>query len=106
MNTSLQSISSGSSISTQKLGQLRQQAEDLESVFINTLMKEMFSSVKTDQSAMGGGFAEETWRGMQAEQLSDSIARAGGVGIADTLMSSLLALQETSSSTPSAGALK
>jgi Rod binding domain-containing protein len=106
MNTPPQSVSSGSSISPQKLGQLRQQAEDLEGVFINTLMKEMFSSLKTDQSAMGGGFAEETWRGMQAEQLSDSIARAGGVGIADTLMSSLLALQETSSSTPSAGALK
>lgn len=106
MSSSLQSVSSGSSISPQKLGQLRQQAGDLEGVFINTLMKEMFSSLKTDQSAMGGGFAEETWRGMQAEQLSDSIARAGGVGIADTLMSSLLALQETRSSTPSAGALK
>lgn len=106
MGASVQPTSSGTSISAQKLGHLRQQAQDLEGVFINTLMKEMFSSLKTDQSAMGGGFAEETWRGMQAEQLSDSIAKAGGVGIADTLMSSLLALQETNSSSPSLGAIK
>jgi flagellar protein FlgJ len=46
---------------------MHQQAKDLEGVFLNTLMKEMFSSIKTDDKSMGGGFAEQTWRGMQAE---------------------------------------
>ena len=87
-----------------KLGHLSQQAQELEGIFINTLMKEMFASLKTDSSSMGGGFAEETWRGMQAEQLSDGIAKAGGVGIADQLMSSLLAMQEAKPTISAAGA--
>ena len=73
---------------------LHQQAKDLEGVFLNTLMKEMFSSIKTDDKDMGGGFAEETWRGMQAEQFSIAMADQGGIGLADQLMPTLLKLQE------------
>ena len=73
---------------------MHQQAKDLEGVFLNTLMKEMFSSVKTDNQSFGGGFAEETWRGMQAEQFSTALADQGGVGLADQLMPTLLKLQE------------
>ena len=73
---------------------LYKQAQDLEGVFMNTLMKEMFSSIKTDDKNMGGGFAEETWRGMQAEQFANSMADEGGIGLADQLMPTLLKLQE------------
>lgn len=73
---------------------LHQQAKDLEGVFLNTLMKEMFSSVKTDDQSFGGGFAEETWRGMQAEQFANAMADNGGIGLADQLMGDLLRLQE------------
>jgi Rod binding domain-containing protein len=73
---------------------MHQQAKDLEGVFLNTLMKEMFSSIKTDDKNMGGGFAEETWRGMQAEQFANSMADDGGIGLADQLMPTLLKLQE------------
>jgi flagellar protein FlgJ len=79
---------------------LRQQAVELEGVFLNTLMKEMFASVKTDPSAFGGGFAEETWRGMQAEQFASAMAETGGIGLADALMPDLLALQESAQSNP------
>ena len=73
---------------------MHQQAKDLEGVFLNTLMKEMFSSIKTDDKSMGGGFAEETWRGMQAEQFAGAMAEQGGIGLADQLMPTLLKLQE------------
>ena len=79
---------------------LRQQAVELEGVFLNTLMKEMFSSVKTDSAEFGGGFAEETWRGMQAEQLAGAMAEAGGIGLADALLPDLLALQESAPNNP------
>lgn len=82
---------------------LHQQAKDLEGVFLNTLMKEMFSSVKTDDQSFGGGFAEETWRGMQAEQFANAMADNGGIGLADQLMGDLLRLQEASQ-TPQPGA--
>lgn len=74
---------------------LRQQAHDLEGVFLNTLMKEMFSSIKTDDKDFGGGYAEETWRGMQAEQMSNAVANAGGIGLADSILSELLSMQES-----------
>ena len=45
---------------------LKNQARELEGVFLNTLLKEMFGSLKTDKSSFGGGFAEETWRSMQS----------------------------------------
>jgi flagellar protein FlgJ len=80
--------------STPGYAKLHQQAKDLEGVFLNTLMKEMFSTIKTDDKSMGGGFAEETWRGMQAEQFSSAMADQGGVGLADQLMPTLLKLQE------------
>ena len=73
---------------------LHKQAVELEGVFLNTLMKEMFSSIDTSESSFGGGFAEETWRGMQAEQFASALAEKGGIGLADQLMSDLLRLQE------------
>lgn len=81
--------------STPGYGRLLKQARDYEGVFLNTLMKEMFSSIKTDQQSLGGGFAEETWRGMQAEQFSSILADQGGIGLAEQLMPTLLSMQET-----------
>ncbi len=72
---------------------LRRQAQELEGVFLTTLMKEMFSGIDT-KGTFGGGFAEETWRGMQAEQYATAMAEAGGIGLADSLMADLIALQE------------
>lgn len=80
--------------STPGYEKLHKQAVELEGVFLNTLMKEMFSSIDTNEESFGGGFAEETWRGMQAEQVAGSLAEQGGIGLADNLMSDLLRLQE------------
>ncbi len=87
------SIFSPSSIATTPHGRLRAQAEELEGVFLNTLTKTMFEGVDA-RSAFGGGFAEETWRSMQAEQFASAMAGSGGIGLADELMHDLLALQE------------
>jgi peptidoglycan hydrolase FlgJ len=78
---------------------LFKQAKDLEGVFLNTLMKEMFSSIKTDDADMGGGFGEETWRGMQAEQMANAVADQGGLGLAKQLMPTLLSMQEAGKTT-------
>jgi flagellar protein FlgJ len=77
-----------------QIGHVRAQAEELEGIFLNTLMKEMFASLGTDSNAMGGGFAEETWRDMQAEQMADAVSKAGGIGLADAIMGDLLRIQE------------
>ena len=103
----------GATIAPAQMQRMRAQAEELEGVFLNMLTKEMFATVKGDENFGGGGFGEETWRSMQAEQLANSIARSGGVGIADDLMSQMIAMQEAANAgraaninnntTPSAG---
>ena len=80
--------------STPGYEKLHKQAVEPEGVFLHTLMKEMFSSINTDEDSFGGGFAEETWRGMQAEQFASALAEKGGIGLADQLMSDLLRMQE------------
>jgi len=93
------SSTAGQLSSPAQMGHLRAQAQELEGVFLNTLMKEMFSSLHTDSASMGGGFGEDTWRGMQAEQMADAVAKAGGIGLADAIMGDLLKLQEASRTT-------
>ena len=94
------SATSGSQLtSPAQMGHLRAQAEELEGIFLNTLMKEMFASLHSDSDAMGGGFAEDTWRDMQAEQMSDAVSKAGGIGLADSIMGDLLKIQEASQTT-------
>lgn len=83
-----------STLTTGQIAKVRQQAEDFEGVFLNTLTKQLFSSIKTDESAMGGGFGEDTWRSMQAEQMAGTMAQNGGLGIAEQLLPDLLAMQE------------
>ncbi|MEO6396242.1 MAG: rod-binding protein [Devosia sp.] len=78
---------------------LHKQATELEGVFLNTLMKEMFASIETSEESFGGGFAEQTWRGMQAEQFANAVAERGGIGLADAMMGDLLSLQEATPAT-------
>lgn len=84
----------GSSLTPAQIARVQKQAEDFEGVFLNTLTKQMFSSLKTDSASMGGGFGEETWRSMQAEQLAGTMAENGGLGIAEQMLPDMLALQE------------
>ena len=83
-----------------QLNRLKQQAEDLEGVFLNLLIKEMFATVKSE-NGFGGGFGEETWRSMQAEQLANTMAQNGGLGIADQVLGDMIAMQEAAQKTQS-----
>jgi flagellar protein FlgJ len=81
-----------------QINRLKQQAEELEGVFLNLLTKEMFATVKSE-NGFGGGFGEETWRSMQAEQLANTMAQNGGLGIADQLLGDMIAMQEAAQKT-------
>ena len=70
-----------------------EKAKELEGVFLNTLVSQMFESLET-RGEFGGGYAEETWRSMQAEQYATMIAENGGIGLADQIMANLLSAQE------------
>ncbi len=89
----MSTINPASTVTPQQMLRLREQAEEMEGVFLNMLTKQMFSSLQSDEN-FGGGFGEETWRSMQAEEMANSIAKTGGVGIADQLMGEMIAAQE------------
>jgi Rod binding domain-containing protein len=64
---------------------------------LSAMLAPMFETLSTDE-LFGGGEAEETWRGLLAERYAGSIAQSGGVGIANSVLQQLVALQERGAS--------
>ena len=75
---------------------VRHAAEEFEAVFISQMLAPMFETVNTDE-LFGGGPGADIYRSMMVEEYGKTIARAGGLGIADAVQRELLALQETKS---------
>lgn len=73
--------------------ELRRAAEEFEAVFLAEMLAPMFESLDADGLG-GGGMGEEIFRPMLVERYAESIARAGGVGIADSIVRELVRLQE------------
>jgi Rod binding domain-containing protein len=71
----------------------RRAAEDFEAVFISQMLQPMFENLPTD-GPMGGGHAENVYRGMFVTEAGKAIAKNGGVGIADNVYRELIKLQE------------
>ena len=66
---------------------------EFEAVFLSQMLRPMFAGISTD-GPFGGGHAEQTYRSMMLDEYGRSIARAGGVGIADAVMREMLGVQE------------
>ena len=73
---------------------IRAAAEEFEAIFLGQMLAPMFETIETD-GPFGGGSGERIYRSMLVEHYGRSLARAGGVGIADTIEKQLLALQES-----------
>ena len=76
---------------------LRKVAEEFEAVALTTMLASMFAGISSD-GPLGGGYAEDTYRGLLVEEYASTLSRAGGVGIADSVYRDLLALQEVTPS--------
>ena len=72
----------------------RQAAEDFEAVFLSQMLSHMFAGVETG-GPFGGGHAEEVFRSVMVDEYGKMMARSGGVGIADNVMSEILRIQES-----------
>lgn len=71
----------------------RETAEAFEASFLSQMLKPMFEGLSTE-APFGGGDAEETWRGFLVEAMAKQMAGAGGIGLADSVMSEMLKMQE------------
>jgi flagellar protein FlgJ len=83
----------GSNLTEEQKLKAREAAEEFEAIFIAQMLNPMFETVETD-SLMGGGPAEGVYRSMMVEEASRSIAKKGGIGIADNVYRELLKMQE------------
>lgn len=77
----------------QSADQMRKTAQDFEASFLSQMFKPMFEGLETD-GPFGGGSAEETWRSFLLDAMAKQTVKAGGVGLADTVMSEMLKMQE------------
>jgi len=96
MDTSAIQASLGNVVATADKGnpdKARKAAEDFEAVFLAQILNTMNEGIQTD-GPFGGGQREDMWRGMLNEQYAASIARQGGIGIADQVYSEILKMQD------------
>lgn len=74
--------------------EMRRVAEEFEAVFLTEMLAPMFEGLDTEGLG-GGGMGEQIFRPMLVERYAESITRAGGVGIADSIMRELMRIQGT-----------
>lgn len=71
----------------------RKSAEEFEGMFLSQMFGHVFDSLKTD-GPFGGGHAEKMYRSLLVDEYGKTMARAGGIGIADQVMKEILRNQE------------
>lgn len=74
-------------VSAAKEKKLRQACEGFESIFIQKMWESMRSSLPKE--GMMHSKEEQFWQGMYDQELSKSLASAGGIGLADMMMTQL-----------------
>ena len=84
---------SSTALSPAATARMRKTAEDFEATFLSQMMKPMFEGLSTD-GPFGGGEAESTWRSFMLDAIAKTTVKAGGIGLADTVMSEMLKMQE------------
>lgn len=70
----------------------RRVAGEFEAIFIAEMLAPMFEGLETDGLG-GGGMGEEIFRPMLIERYAEALSRAGGVGIADSIVAELTRMQ-------------
>ena len=71
----------------------RTNAVNFEAMFLSTMFNHMFTSID-GEAPFGGGGAGGVWRSFLSDEYAKSFAKAGGIGLADSVYRSLIAQQE------------
>jgi Rod binding domain-containing protein len=69
-------------------------AQDFETVFLTNMFENMFEGLD-DDGPFGSGAGNGPWRSMLTEQYAKSVAKSGGVGVAQAIERQLVSLQES-----------
>ncbi len=80
---------------------MRETAEQFEASFLSQMLKPMFEGIETD-GPFGGGEAEGTWRSFMIDAMAKQTVRAGGIGLADTVVAEMIRMQTEQTAEPAA----
>lgn len=67
-------------------------AQRFEAQFLSAMLQPMFAGIETD-GMFGGGHGEEMFRSVMTEAMGKEMAKAGGIGLADTVQREILKMQ-------------
>jgi Rod binding domain-containing protein len=79
-------------LNAQNLAKAKATAQDFESVFLNSMFQQMTAGIGGD-GPFGGDGATGVWRSFLTNEYANTFAKAGGIGIADQVYSTLIAHQ-------------
>jgi Rod binding domain-containing protein len=74
----------------------RQNAESFEATFLSSMFQQMFTETE-GEGPMGAGAGAGVWRSFLTDEFGKSLAKNGGIGLAEPVYRSLLAHQEAAS---------
>ena len=77
----------------QNLEAMRRTAKSFEASFLSQMMKPMFEGLSTE-APFGGGAGEAAWRGFLVDAMAQQTVKAGGVGLADSVLAQMIKMQE------------
>lgn len=69
-------------------------AQDFEAMAIGQLLEPMFQTVDTANGLFGGGAGEESFKPMLVTEMAKQVEQHGGFGLAGTIYSQMLKMQE------------
>ncbi|MDR3535127.1 MAG: rod-binding protein [Acetobacteraceae bacterium] len=87
-------VPAGKTLSPEQIAKTRKAAQDFEAMALGEMLKPMFATVDTSKGLFGGGAGEATWKPLMVDEMAKSIAKSGGLGIADAVLKEMLRLQE------------
>jgi Rod binding domain-containing protein len=71
---------------------IKKVADEFEAMMLSQMLAPMFESLKTD-GEFGGGAGEEMFRPMLVEQYAKGVAKAGGIGLSDSIAREIMRMQ-------------
>lgn len=78
---------------------MREAAEDFEAVFLSQMLAPVFEQLGEDP-LIGGGYAGKVYQSLLVDELGRSMAKAGGVGLADAVYRELVKAQAATQAEP------
>lgn len=75
-----------------KRADVKRTAQEFESSFLAIMLQEMFKDVEVS-APFGGGEGEALFKSFLSEAMAKQMAKAGGVGLSDTVAREMLKLQ-------------